>query len=57
MPRFALLAETKIFEEQQHVDGEGIIKLYNVDIRWRRPGQGKGSRTGLRRGGYRQVGI
>ena len=31
--RFALLAEAKILEEQDHVDGEGIVELHDVDVR------------------------
>src|SRR5690606_1367607 len=34
IPAFTLLAETEVFQEEQGIDGEGVIELDDVYIRW-----------------------
>ncbi len=52
---FALGAEAKVFEEQQRVDGEGVVELDDVDVLGGKARHGEGAAAGLGCGGDRQV--
>ena len=52
----ALFAETKVFQGQKHIDGEGVVKLHYVDVFRRELGHGEAARAGFGGRADRQIG-